>query len=92
MGQPDGKPSGQASQIGRYGGYGITLGVSIALFAWLGLQLDSKLGTEPLFVLLGTFLGFGGGFYRMYRDLVTNPSRAEQAEDDGAAQDDVSKE
>ncbi len=79
------EPDGQASQIGRYGGYGITLGLSIALFAWLGLQLDSRMGTKPLFVLLGTFLGFGGGFYRMYRDLVTKPSRDAQAEDEQGA-------
>ena len=73
--EPDGQ-STRTSQIGRYGGYGITLGLSIALFAWLGLKLDEKLGTEPLFVLLGTLAGFGGGFYRMYHELVVVPRAA----------------
>ncbi len=75
MRESDGQ-STRTSQIGRYGGYGITLGLSIALFAWLGLKLDEKLGTEPLFVLLGTFAGFGGGFYRMYHELVVVPREA----------------
>lgn len=69
MNQPGEEPSNSASQIGRYGGYGITLGLAVALFAWLGTLLDARLGTEPLFVLLGTFTGFGAGLYRMLRDL-----------------------
>lgn len=83
MTEPAGQPSSKASQVGRYGGHGITLGLSISLFAWLGLKLDERLGTEPLFVLLGTFLGFGAGFYRMYRDLVVTPR-----EDTGRLDDD----
>ena len=70
MNEPTDEPSSTASQIGRYGGYGITLGLAVALFAWLGTLLDAKLGTKPLFVLLGTFVGFGAGFYRMLKDLT----------------------
>ncbi len=84
MKEPDGRPSGRASQVGRYGGHGITLGVSIALFAWLGLKLDARLRTEPLFVLLGTFFGFGAGFYRMYRDLVIVPREDSRRQDDAS--------
>ncbi|MDH3296764.1 MAG: AtpZ/AtpI family protein [Gemmatimonadota bacterium] len=82
MKQRDGQPPGPASQIGRYGGHGITLGLSTALFAWLGLQLDLYWGTKPLFVLVGTFVGFGAGFYRMYRDLVMKPSQDGRTEDE----------
>jgi F0F1-type ATP synthase assembly protein I len=67
--EPGDEPSSSASQIGRYGGYGITLGLAVALFAWLGTLLDARWGTKPLFVLLGTFAGFGAGMYRMLRDL-----------------------
>lgn len=70
MDEPGDASSSTASQLGRYGGYGITLGLAVALFAWLGTLLDERLGTEPLFVLLGTFLGFGAGLYRMIHDLT----------------------
>ena len=56
--------------MGRYGGYGLTLGLSTALFAWLGSLLDERLGTGSLFVVVGTFVGFGGAFYSMYRNLM----------------------
>ena len=61
---------GLAGQLGRYAGFGLTIGLATALFAWLGTLLDEWLGTEPAFVLLGAFLGFGAGFYSMYWRLV----------------------
>jgi len=60
--------------VGRFGGYGLTLGIATALFAWIGSILDERFHTEPLFVLLGTFTGFGAGFYSMYRHLVLDRS------------------
>ena len=68
--EPDDESSSTVSQLGRYGGHGITLGLAVALFAWLGTLLDERLGTRPLFVLLGTFSAFGAGLYRMLRDLA----------------------
>ncbi len=72
MGEPGDESSSTVSQLGRYSGYGITLGLAVALFAWLGTLLDERLGTKPLFVLLGTFVGFGAGFYRLIRDLAVD--------------------
>ncbi len=63
------------SQLGRYSGHGLTLGLSTALFAWLGSLADERLHTGPLFVLLGTFVGFSAGFYVMYRELVIEPRK-----------------
>lgn len=82
MAEPGEEPSGSASQIGRYSGYGITLAVAVALFAWLGNLLDERIGTSPLFVLLGTAAGFGGGLYRMLREL-SPPKEKDGAKDDG---------
>jgi hypothetical protein len=42
--------------------------------AWIGSILDERFHTGPLFVLLGTFTGFGAGFYSMYRHLVLDRS------------------
>lgn len=59
-----------ASELGRYGGHGITIALATALFGWLGVQADEWAGTKPLFVLLGVFVGFGASFYSMYRKLT----------------------
>lgn len=65
------------SEMGRYGGHGLTIAVSTALFGWLGVLADDRLGTEPLFVLLGVFLGFGAGFYSMYSKLMAGQGAPE---------------
>ena len=53
----------------RYSHVGIQFFVAVVLFTVLGVWLDSRLGTGVLFTLLGLALGFGGGFYAMYRDI-----------------------
>jgi len=71
------------TQLGRYSGHGITLGLSTALFAWLGSLADERLHTGPLFVLIGTFVGFSAGFYVMYRELVIEPRRTQSDSESG---------
>ncbi|HKK28131.1 MAG TPA: AtpZ/AtpI family protein [Gemmatimonadota bacterium] len=68
-----GEPQGPLTETARYAGHGITLALATAAFALLGRWVDGRLGTAPLFVLLGSFLGLAGGFYRMYRELVLAP-------------------
>ena len=67
---PGNRDRGVASQLGEYAGFGLTLAGATALFAWLGTLADRWLHTEPLFVLVGAFLGFAAGFYHMYSRLV----------------------
>lgn len=74
------RPRGTLTELGRYGGHGLTLGLSTALFAWIGSKLDERLHTGPLFVILGTFTGFAAGFYSMYRDLVASQGRKKDRE------------
>lgn len=66
--------------LGRYAGHGMTIALSTAAFAWAGVWLDDRLGTEPVFVLVGVFVGFGAGFYSMYRDIA--PAAGEGADED----------
>jgi hypothetical protein len=76
------RPGNSLADIGRFGGYGLTLGIATALFAWIGSILDERFRTGPLFVILGTFTGFGAGFYSMYRHLVTDRSGQDGNEDE----------
>ncbi len=80
MQQPEEGRRGALAELGRYSGHGLTLGLSTALFAWLGSLADERLHTGPLFVILGTLTGFGTGFYSMYRQLVVEPRRRAEAE------------
>jgi len=76
-------PGRTLSDVGRFGGYGLTLGIATALFAWIGSILDERFRTGPLFVILGTFTGFGAGFYSMYRHLVLRPNVDGREDGDG---------
>ncbi len=63
------------SQAGRYVHLGLTFTLSILLFLYGGYRLDIRLGTLPLFTLIGTFLGGAGGFLYIYRELVSGGGR-----------------
>jgi F0F1-type ATP synthase assembly protein I len=62
---------------GALAGFGLQFAVALLLFLYLGQWLDRKLGTAPVFLLIGVFVGAGGAFYSMYRKLM-----AMQAEED----------
>ncbi|MBT8398097.1 MAG: hypothetical protein HKO65_11190 [Gemmatimonadetes bacterium] len=58
---------------GQYTGYGLSWALSVLLFLLGGWWLDGKVGTAPLFMILGAFLGGGAGFYSLYRHIVLDP-------------------
>jgi ATP synthase protein I len=70
---PDRSPS-----VSTYAGVGIQFAIAIVLFAFIGVWLDGRLGTSPLFVLLGVLLGAAGAFYSMYRKLMAAQERSEK--------------
>jgi F0F1-type ATP synthase assembly protein I len=67
----DHEPRGGLQSYMQYSHLGIQFAVTIALLTGGGVWLDRKLGTTPLFILIGLFLGFGGGFYHLYRAIYT---------------------
>jgi len=71
----EGPGSGNGVNPAELAGMGITLGLATAGFAWGGNWLDGRLGTSPLFVLLGAFLGFGGGCWSMVSRLILSQRR-----------------
>lgn len=54
----------------EFASLGIAMGLAITLLAVGGNWLDDRLGTAPLFVLIGVFAGFAGGCYSMYGRLA----------------------
>jgi F0F1-type ATP synthase assembly protein I len=77
------KPTGskgadKVPSVSTYAGVGIQFAIAVVLFAFAGIWLDRKLGTSPLFVLLGVFVGAGAAFYSMYRKLMDAQERSER--------------
>lgn len=58
---------------GEYMGYGLTWALSVLLFLGAGAWLDSKLGTSPILLVLGAFVGAGAGFYSLYYHVIIEP-------------------
>jgi F0F1-type ATP synthase assembly protein I len=68
----------ERSDAARYAGVGLQFAATILVCLWLGSQLDRKFGTST-FVYLAVFLGAGAAFYSMYRQLMGNLERDEEA-------------
>jgi len=77
-----GDPEGMWSQTGRYSGFGLTWALSVLAFLFAGMWLDRRIGTEPVLMIAGAFLGAGAGFYYLYYHLVIEP-RQRSAGDGG---------
>ncbi len=71
---------GSMGAAGKYAGLGLQFALSILLFLYLGQWLDRRIGTNGLFALGGAFLGFGAAFYSIYRSLMADQRREEEAE------------
>ena len=52
---------------GKYAGLGLQFAASILVFLFAGQWLDGKLGTKPLFLIVGVFVGAGAAFYSIYK-------------------------
>ena len=74
--------AGNEGSLARLAGVGIQFAVAVVMFLFLGQWLDRRLGTGPIFLMLGVFVGAGAAFYSMYRKLM-----AEQDEEDAKSRD-----
>lgn len=68
-----------ARALGAYAGVGLQFAASILVFLYGGQWLDRRLGTAPWFLLLGVFVGAGAGFFSIYRRLMADLRREEEA-------------
>ncbi len=68
------RSSGAFGDAGRLSGYGISWVLTVLILTWIGLRLDERFGTTPLFVLIGALAGVGAGFYTLYVRAVVEPA------------------
>ena len=66
------------ASAGQYTGHGLTWALSTLLFLLGGWWLDGKVGTTPLFTILGAFVGAGAGFYSLYSHLTEEPRKRDE--------------
>lgn len=76
-----GKPTGLLSEAGRHMGYGLNWALSTLLFLLVGWWVDTKLGTAPVLLIVGAFVGAAAGFYSLYFHVVVEPRRKAEEED-----------
>lgn len=48
---------------------GMQLAVTMLLFVYIGYRLDVYYDKMPLFLCLGTFIGFAAGLYNLLKEL-----------------------
>lgn len=64
--------------LSTFAGVGLQFAVAIVLFVLLGQWVDRKLGTAPVFLMLGVFVGGGAAFYSLYKRITA----AQRADDE----------
>ncbi len=73
--EPKGGGPPQLVNAAQFLGYGLTWTMSTGLFLVAGWAVDRWLGTMPLFLIGGAFIGAGAGFYSLYYHMVIEPRR-----------------
>jgi F0F1-type ATP synthase assembly protein I len=55
--------------------FGLQFAIGIILFLYIGKWIDSRLGTAPVGLVTGVFIGAAGSFYLFYRRLTASQRR-----------------
>ena len=55
---------------GRYAGLGVQFVAAMGVLGLGGYWLDGRLGTYPLLLIVGIFLGAAGGFYSLLQAVL----------------------
>lgn len=56
--------------VAQFLGLGVQFCAAILVGVFAGQWADRRFGTEPWMILVGAFLGFGGGLWSMYRTVT----------------------
>jgi F0F1-type ATP synthase assembly protein I len=72
-------PREPATSGAAVAGLGLQFVVAILLFLFIGKWADEHLGTEPWLLIAGVFLGAAASFYSIYRRLMADQKRDDEA-------------
>ena len=67
--RPEQTPRGGGLSGADFAGVGIQFAVALIGFLFAGQWVDNRIGTTPVFTIIGVFLGAGAAFYNMYRKI-----------------------
>lgn len=62
-----------------FAGVGIQFAVAIIGFLFVGQWLDDRIGTKPVFTIIGVFLGATAAFYNMYRKITAAQKKDDES-------------
>ena len=83
--EPRNAPPAAGPGPAMYAGFGLQFVVALLVFLYIGQWLDRKLGTGPVFLLIGVFVGAGGAFYSMYRSVTAAQTREDKSKKERSA-------
>jgi hypothetical protein len=69
---------GALVELARFSGHGLTIALSTGLFLLAGWWLDGRLGTLPLFTVLGALTGAAAGLYSLLQHVLLGPRARER--------------
>lgn len=72
----------RAPTAAAFAGYGLQLAITIVVGLYAGEWVDKRLGTSPLMLIVGVFVGATFGFYSMYRALVATQRQTTRGQND----------
>jgi len=61
---------------------GLQLAITVLIFVFGGYRLDLHYDKSPLFIMIGTFVGMGLGFYNLIKELQSQQKREEERDRD----------
>jgi F0F1-type ATP synthase assembly protein I len=72
-GQSSVRPQDAAgSSVARFFGLGVQFAAAILIAVFAGQWIDRHYGSDPWGVLVGAFVGFGAGFFSIYRIVMAS--------------------
>jgi hypothetical protein len=78
-------PNSPLVHLAQYSGHGLTIALATSLFLAAGWWLDGKVGTRPLFTIVGALTGAAAGFWSVLQHLLFIPREREREREEAGS-------